>query len=58
MDGENIIKDWTRLRLTTICQACPAIKAERLEQVIDWVVEKLRGEQWSVPQINEALEVP
>ncbi len=49
---------WARQRLTTIGQACRAIKAETLGQVIDWVVEKLTREQWSILQIKEALEVP
>jgi SRSO17 transposase len=52
------VQEWARQRLTTIGQACRAIKAESLGQVIDWVVEKLTAEQWSVPEIKMALEVP
>ncbi len=49
---------WARSKLTTIGQACRAIRAETLGQVIDWVVEKLTCEQWSVPQIKRAFQVP
>jgi hypothetical protein len=52
------VQDWARHRLTTIGQACRAIKAESLGQVIDWVAEKLKGEQWSILEIKRTLEVP
>ena len=52
------VQEWARQRLMTIGQACRAIKAESLGQVIDWVAEKLTGEQWSVPAIKRALDVP
>jgi hypothetical protein len=49
---------WARCKLTTIGQACRAVKAETLGQVIDWVVEKLTCEHWTVPQIKCAFDVP
>lgn len=49
---------WARRKLTTIGQACRAVKAETLGQVIDWVVEKLTCEQWSVAQIKRTFDVP
>jgi hypothetical protein len=49
---------WARCKLTTIGQACRAVKAETLGQVIDWVVEKLTCEHWTVPQIKSAFDVP
>ena len=42
-------------RLTTIGEACRAVKAETLERVIDWIVEKLTVEHWSVPEIKAVL---
>ena len=37
-------QDWARTRLTTIGEACRAIKAETLARMIDWVVDKLTVE--------------
>jgi hypothetical protein len=51
-------QSWARVKLTTIGQACRAIKAETLGQVIEWVAEKLRDERWTLPQIKAALDVP
>ncbi len=48
-------QDWARRTLTTIGEACRAVKAETLEQVIDWIVEKLTVEHWSVPEIKAVL---
>jgi hypothetical protein len=31
------------------------VKAETLERVIDWIVEKLTMEHWSVPDIKAVL---
>ena len=49
---------WARCKLTTIGQACRAVKAETLGQVIDWIVEKLTCQNWTVPQIKSAFGVP
>jgi hypothetical protein len=46
------VQDWARRTLTTIGEACRAVKAETLEQVIDWIVEKLTVEHWSVPEMK------
>ena len=46
---------WARRTLTTIGEACRAVKAETLEQVIDWIVEKLTAEHWTVPEIKAVL---
>ena len=35
------LQDWARRTLTTIGEACRAVKAETLERVVDWIVEKL-----------------
>jgi len=48
---------WARCKLTTIGQACRAVKAETLGQVIDWIVEKLTCQNWSVTQIKFAFGV-
>jgi hypothetical protein len=42
--------DWARRTLTTIGEACRAVKAETLERIVDWIVDKLTGEHWSIPR--------
>jgi uncharacterized protein YndB with AHSA1/START domain len=39
--GQSRVQDWARRTLTTIGEAWRAVKAETLERMIDWVVEKL-----------------
>jgi len=48
-------QDWARRTLTTIGEACRAVKGETLERVIDWIVEKLTMEHWSIPEIKAVL---
>ena len=48
-------QDWARRTLTTIGEACRAVKAETLERVVDWIVEKLTVEHWSVAEIKAVL---
>jgi len=47
--------DWARRTLTTSGAACRAGKAETLERVIDWMVEKRTAEHWTVPEIKAVL---
>ena len=53
--GRGRVQDWARRTLTTIGEACRAVKAETLERVVDWIVEKLTVEHWSVPEIKAVL---
>jgi hypothetical protein len=53
--GQSRGQDWARRTLTTIGEACRAVKAETLERVVDWIVEKLTVEHWSVPEIKAVL---
>jgi len=48
-------QDWARRTLTTIGEACRAVKAETLERMIDWVVDKLTVDHWSVADIKAVL---
>jgi hypothetical protein len=48
-------QDWARHTLRTIGEACRAVKSELLEQQVDWIVEKLGDDQWSIPQIKAVL---
>jgi hypothetical protein len=48
-------QDWARQTLTTIGEACRAVKAETLAHMIDWVVEKLTIEHWSSTDIKAVL---
>jgi hypothetical protein len=47
--------DWTRRTLTTIGEACRAVKAETLERIVDWIVDKLTVERWSIPETKAVL---
>jgi len=48
-------QDWARRTLTTIGEACRAVKAETLERLIDWVVDKLTVDHWSISDIKAVL---
>ena len=48
-------QDWARTRLTTLGEACRAVTAETLARMIDWVVDKLTVEHWSVTDIKAVL---
>jgi hypothetical protein len=47
--------DWARQTLRTIGEACRAVQAELLERLVDWIVDKLSDDQWSIPQIKAVL---
>jgi len=49
------VQDWARRTLTTIGEACRAVKAKTLARVVDWIVDKLTVEHWSVLEIKAAL---
>jgi len=48
-------QDWARKTLTTIGEACRAVKADTLGRMIDWIVDKLTVEHWSIPEIKTVL---
>jgi hypothetical protein len=48
-------QDWARRTLTTIGEACRAVKAETLERMVDWIADKLTGDHWSVAKIKAVL---
>ena len=52
---QNRPQDWARSMLTTIGEACRAVKGELLGQLVDWIVDKLADDHWSVPQIKAVL---
>jgi DDE superfamily endonuclease len=51
-------QEWARQTLRTIGEACRAVKAETLEHMVDWIVDKLRMEHWSVSEIKAVLVYP
>ena len=51
-------QDWARRTLTTIGEACRAVKAETLERMIDWIVDKLTVDHWSNTDIKDVLVYP
>ena len=48
-------QEWARRVLTTIGEACGAVKGEQLGQRVDWIVDKLADDHWSLPQIKAVL---
>ena len=52
------VQDWARRTLTTIGEACRAVKAETLERVGDWSVEQCSVEHGSVSEIKAAFAHP
>lgn len=48
-------QDWARRTLTTIGEACRAVRAETLARMIDWVVDKLTIDHWSSADIKAVL---
>ena len=52
---QNRPQDWARTMLTTIGEACRAVKGELLAQLVDWIVDKLADDYWSIPQIKAVL---
>jgi len=53
--GQHCPQEWARRTLTTIGEACRAVKAETLARMIDWVVDKLTVDHWSVTEIKAVL---
>ena len=53
--------DWTRQTLIlsdsrrTIGEACRAVKRELLERLVDWIVDKLGDDDWSLTRIKAVL---
>jgi hypothetical protein len=52
---QNRPQEWARIMLTTIGEACRAVKGELLTQLVDWIVDKLADDHWSGPQIKAVL---
>ena len=48
-------QEWARTLLTTIGEACRAVKGELLTQLVDWIVDKLADDHWSIPQMKAVL---
>jgi len=48
-------QEWARRTLTTIGEACRAVKAETLARMLDWIVDKLPVDAWSITDIKAVL---
>jgi hypothetical protein len=48
-------QDWARKTLTTIGEACRAVKADPLGRMVDWIGDKLTVEHWSRLEIKAVL---
>ena len=53
--------EWTRRTLIlsgsrrAIGEACRAVKRELLERLVDWIVDKLDDDDWSLSRIKAVL---
>ena len=41
--------------LTTLGEACRALKREFLERLVDWIVDRLDDDAWSLSRIKAVL---
>ena len=48
-------QEWARRVLTTIGEACRAVKGEQLGQLVDWMVDKRADDHGSLAQIKAVL---
>ena len=48
-------REWALERLMTIGQACRAVLRETLRTTIEWVIEKVTLEKWSMENVKIAL---
>ncbi|MBI4970211.1 MAG: hypothetical protein HZC17_00005, partial [Candidatus Omnitrophica bacterium] len=49
--------EWARKKLKTIGEACRAARAQTLEGLVAWIVEKFSVEHWSPAQIKLSVAV-
>ena len=47
--------EWVRKKVQTIGEACRAVRAQTLQDLVDWIVEKFSVEQWSPAQIKLSI---
>jgi hypothetical protein len=58
-----LMRSWQQVRpqhgarrtLTTIGEACRAVKAETLGRIVDWILERLSIDHWSVSDMKAVL---
>lgn len=55
--GSTHPNEWARKKLKTIGEACRAVRAQTLEGLVDWIVEKFSVEHWSPAQIKLSVAV-
>ncbi len=53
--GSTHPNEWVRKKVQTIGEACRAVRAQTLQDLVDWIVEKFSVEQWSPAQIKLSI---
>lgn len=53
--GQNRVRDWARVKLTTIGEACRAVMRETLGKTITWAVERALSDGWDCGRITAHL---
>jgi len=51
-------REWARERLTTIGQACMTVLRQTLSDTIEWVIERIEGDNWDFGRIKFQLALP
>jgi len=44
-------REWARERLTTIGHACMTVLRQTLSDTIEWVIERIEGDNWDFGRI-------
>ena len=50
-------RGWAQMRLKTIGEACTAVAKESLSQTIRWVLDRIEYDHWSLPRVEQALNL-
>jgi len=50
-------KEWARITLTTIGEACRAVWRETLQRTITWAIDRATVDAWTTPRICQVLQL-
>ncbi len=53
--GQNRVRDWARVKLTTIGEACRAILCETLRKTLTWAMERVNNPHWTRERVMAHL---
>lgn len=50
-------RGWAHTKLKTIGEACVAVTKESLSQTIRWILDRMETDHWSLPRVEQALNL-